>query len=119
MQQQPAGGGTASAPSSTSAEPAASASEEAAAPSRAALRRAQIQLAAGDPRSAEKTLQPLLAQPDLPRRDQSHALRLMADSEARRGHRKSAIEWYRKSLHVTDDPAERERVVKIIRRLAH
>ena len=61
----------------------------------------------------------MLAQTGLPRRDLSHAMRLMGSAEARRGHRKSAVEWYRKSLHLTDDAAERERVVRIIQHLAH
>jgi eukaryotic-like serine/threonine-protein kinase len=91
----------------------------AAAPGRAALRRAQLQVAAGDARGAEKTLREVLAEPALSRRDLSHALRLMASAEARRGRAKSAVDWYRKSLHVTDDPAERERVVRIIQRLTH
>jgi hypothetical protein len=43
----------------------------------------------------------------------------MGSAEARRDHRKSAVEWYRKSLHLTDDAAERERVVRIIQRLSH
>jgi hypothetical protein len=55
----------------------------------------------------------------LSRRDSSHAMRLMGSAEARRGRPKAALEWYRKSLHLTDDPAERERVVRIIQRLAH
>ena len=93
--------------------------EEPQSPARAALRRAQIQVTAGDARGAEKTLRPVLAQSGLPRRDLSQAMRLMGSAEARRGHRQAAVEWYRKSLHVTDDAAERERVVRIIQRLAH
>jgi len=93
--------------------------EEDATPVRALLRRAQLQVTAGDARGAEKTLVPLLAQPGLPRRDLSHAMRLMGSADARRGHRKSAVEWYRKSLHLTDDAAERERVVRIIQHLTH
>jgi hypothetical protein len=93
--------------------------EEAAKPARAALRRAQLQVTAGDARGAEKTLLPVLAQTGLPRRDLSHAMRLMGSAEARRGHGRSAIEWYRKSLHLTDDAAERERVVRIIQHLSH
>jgi hypothetical protein len=46
-------------------------------------------------------------------------MRLMGSADARRGHRKSAVEWYRKSLHLTDDAAERERVVRIIQHLSH
>ena len=92
---------------------------EAATPARAALLRAQLQVTAGDARGAEKTLLPVLAQTGLPRRDLSHAMRLMGSAEARRGHRKGAVEWYRKSLHLTDDGAERERVVRIIQHLAH
>ena len=93
--------------------------EQAATPARAALLRAQLQVTAGDARGAEKTLLPVLAQTGLPRRDLSHAMRLMGSAEARRGHRKTAVEWYRKSLHLTDDGAERERVVRIIQQLAH
>jgi hypothetical protein len=88
-------------------------------PTRAALRRAQLQVTAGDARGAESTLRPLLAQQELPRRDLSHAMRLMGSAEARRGHRDEAIAWYRKSLRLTDDAAERERVVRIIQRLNH
>jgi Protein kinase domain len=88
-------------------------------PERAALRRAQLQVSAGDARGAEKTLAPLLSQPGLSRRDLAHAMRLMGSAEARRGHGKTAVEWYRKSLHMTDDAAERARVVRIIQRLAH
>ncbi|MFL5311960.1 MAG: serine/threonine-protein kinase [Myxococcales bacterium] len=103
------------------AQPAAELAEpeEPATPARAALRRAQLQVTAGDARGAEKTLLPVLAQTGLARRDLSYAMRLMGSAEARRGHRKSAVEWYRKSLHLTDDSAERERVVRIIQRLAH
>jgi serine/threonine-protein kinase len=93
--------------------------EEDATPARASLRRAQLQVTAGDARGAENTLVPLLATPGLPRRDLSHAMRLMGSAEARRGHGKSAVEWYRKSLHLTDDAAERERVVRIIQHLTH
>jgi serine/threonine-protein kinase len=88
-------------------------------PTRAALRRAQLQVTAGDARGAENTLRPLLAKQELPRRDLSHAMRLMGSAEARRGHREEAIAWYRKSLRLTDDAAERERVVRIIQRLTH
>ena len=88
-------------------------------PERAALRRAQLQVTAGDARGAERTLALLLSRPGLSRRDLSHAMRLMGSAEARRGHVKTAVEWYRKSLHLTDDAAERERVVRIIQRLAH
>ena len=88
-------------------------------PTRAALRRAQLQVTAGDARGAENTLRPLLAQQELPRRDLSHAMRLMGSAEARRGRREEAIAWYRKSLRLTDDAAERERVVRIIQRLTH
>jgi predicted negative regulator of RcsB-dependent stress response len=88
-------------------------------PTRAALRRAQLQVTAGDARGAETTLRPLLAQQALPRRDLSHAMRLMGSAEARRGHRDEAVAWYRKSLRFTDDAAERERVVRIIQRLTH
>jgi len=101
------------------APPEAADPEEAPTPARAALRRAQLQVTAGDARGAERTLAPVLAQPALPRRDLSHAMRLMGSAEARRGHRKTAVEWYRKSLHLTDDAAERERVVRIIQYLAH
>ncbi len=104
------------------AEPAPSEAadpEEAPTPARAALRRAQLQVTAGDARGAERTLAPVLAQAGLPRRDLSHAMRLMGSAEARRGNRKTAVEWYRKSLHLTDDAAERERVVRIIQHLAH
>jgi len=93
--------------------------EDAETPARAALRRAQLQVTAGDARGAEKTLAPLLSQPGSSRRDLSHAMRLMGSAEARRGHNKTAIEWYRKSLRLTDDAAERERVVRIIQHLAH
>jgi len=89
------------------------------APMRAALRRAQLQVSAGDARGAENTLREVLADPGSSRRDLSHAMRLMGSAEARRGRTKAAVEWYRKSLHSTDDPAERERVVRIIQRLAH
>jgi len=99
--------------------PEAADPEEAPTPARAALRRAQLQVTAGDARGAVKTLAPVLAQAGLPRRDLSHAMRLMGSAEARRGNRKTAVEWYRKSLHLTDDAAERERVVRIIQHLAH
>jgi len=59
------------------------------------------------------------AQPDLPRRELSHAMRLMGSAEARRGRRDAAVDWYRKSLRLTDDAAERARVVRIIQRLTH
>jgi len=108
-------------PAAAAARDAAEATEaeEIGGPARAALRRAQLQVTAGDARGAEKTLLPLLAQAGLPRRDLSHAMRLLGSAEARRGHPKSAVEWYRKSLRLTDDAAERERVVRIIQHLAH
>jgi hypothetical protein len=108
-------------PAAAAARDAAEATEaeELGGPARAALRRAQLQVTAGDARGAEKTLLPLLAQAGLPRRDLSHAMRLLGSGEARRGHPKSAVEWYRKSLRLTDDAAERERVVRIIQHLSH
>ena len=119
-----AGAGGAGAPlaAPTAAEPAPADpadAQEAETPARAALRRAQLQVTAGDARGAEKTLAPLLLQPGSSRRDLSHAMRLMGSAEARRGHNKTAIEWYRKSLRLTDDAAERERVVRVIQHLAH
>jgi hypothetical protein len=93
--------------------------DDAATPARAALRRAQLQVTAGDARGAEKTLAALLSEQGASRRDLSLAMRLMGSAEARRGHNKTAVEWYRKSLHLTDDAAERERVVRIIQHLAH
>ena len=93
--------------------------EEPNTPARALLRRAQLQVTAGDARGAELTLRQVLAQADLPRRDLSHAMRLMGSAEARRGRRDAAVDWYRKSLRLTDDAAERARVVRIIQRLTH
>jgi hypothetical protein len=93
--------------------------EEPSTPARATLRRAQLQVNAGDARGAEITLRPLLGAPDLPRRELSYAMRLMGSAEARRGHRDAAVDWYRKSLRLTDDAAERARVVRIIQRLTH
>jgi len=93
--------------------------DEPSTPARATLRRAQLQVTAGDARGAEITLRPLLARPDLPRRELSHAMRLMGSAEARRGHPDAAVDWYRKSLRLTDDAAERARVVRIIQRLTH
>src|SRR5438309_5882233 len=84
--------------------------EEPSTPARAMLRRAQLQVTAGDARGAELTLRQVLAQADLPRRDLSHAMRLMGSAEARRGRRDAAVDWYRKSLRLTDDAAERARV---------
>jgi serine/threonine-protein kinase len=98
---------------------AADALDEPSTPARAMLRRAQLQVTAGDARGAEVTLRQVLAQPELPRRDLSHAMRLMGSAEARRGRRDSAVDWYRKSLRLTDDASERARVVRIIQRLTH
>jgi serine/threonine-protein kinase len=78
-------------------------------PVRAALRRAQMQVAAGDAQAAERILLPLL-DGKLARRDRALALRLLGAAEAKRGHRDSALGWYRKSLPVTDDADERARI---------
>ena len=113
---------TASAPPPRAAAAPAATSEdleEPSTPARATLRRAQLQVTAGDARGAEITLRPLLAQLELSRRELSHAMRLMGSAEARRGHRDAAVDWYRKSLRLTDDAAERARVVRIIQHLTH
>ena len=83
-----------------------------------ALRRAQLQVEAGKTKAAEKTLKPLLKK-ELPRNDRALALRLMGAAEARRGHRRAAVAWYRKSMKVTDDAAEREHVARRIEQLTH
>jgi predicted negative regulator of RcsB-dependent stress response len=83
----------------------------------ATLARAQSQIDAGKAKAAEKTVAPLLRRKKLARADRAAALRLMGTAEAHRGHRKVAIAWYRKSLKVTDDPSERDRLAQHIRQL--
>jgi hypothetical protein len=82
-----------------------------------ALARAQSQIEAGKPKTAEKTLASVLRRKKLPRSDRAMAFRLMGAAEARRGHRKAAIAWYRKSLKTTEDAGERDRIAQHIRQL--
>jgi predicted negative regulator of RcsB-dependent stress response len=105
------------APSAPTAPIAIDELDEPTTPTRAALRRAQLQVTAGDVRGAENTLRPLLAQQELSRPELSHAMRLMGSAAARRGRREEAIAWYRKSLKATDDQAERDRIALHIRQL--
>jgi predicted negative regulator of RcsB-dependent stress response len=83
----------------------------------AALARAQGQIESGKAKAAEKTLASVLRRKKLPRSDRATALRLMGMAEARRGHRKAAIAWYKKSLKATEDPTDRDRIAQHIRQL--
>jgi hypothetical protein len=81
------------------------------------LSRAQGQIEAGKPKAAEKTLTRVLRE-KLPRHERALAFRLMGAAEARLGHRRPAVGWYRKSLKFTDDAGERDRVARRIKKLS-
>jgi predicted negative regulator of RcsB-dependent stress response len=102
--------------SSQGAAPSRGASREMS-PAAASLAHAQSQLEGGKVKAAEKTVKPLLRQ-KLPRGERAFAFRLMGAAEARQGHRRAAVAWFRKSLKVTDDPGERDRLAKRIKQLS-
>jgi serine/threonine-protein kinase len=86
-------------------------------PNAKTLARAQRAIQAGHPAAAQATLQQLLARPGLPRRDRARASKMMGDTFARSGDKARAAEWYRKSLRLIDDSAERAKVVKLLQSL--
>jgi predicted negative regulator of RcsB-dependent stress response len=42
---------------------------------------------------------------------------MMGEVEAKKGNKSAAADWYRKSLRLQDDSAERERVVRLLQAL--
>ena len=96
--------------------PAAPAADREMSAAQATIQRAHLQIEAGQTKAAEKMLKHLLRQ-KLARNDRAFALRLMGATEARRGHRRAAIAWFNKSLKVTDDAAERDRVARRVQQL--
>jgi hypothetical protein len=78
------------------------------------LERAQKQLWTGRAAGAEATLRPLLSKAALPARDRARASRMMGDAEAKQGNKASAAEWYGKALQLSTEPAERDRLERLI-----
>ena len=81
--------------------------------------RAQKQIWTGQAAGAEVTLAHVLQQPRASRRDRARATKLMGDAEAKKGQKAIAIDWYRRSLKLTDSAADRARVAKLIQQLSH
>ena len=86
-------------------------------PSAKILARAQRAIRTGHPAAAQTALQQLLARPGLSKRDRARASKMMGDAFARGGDKQRAAEWYRKSLRLIDDSAERAKVVKLLQAL--
>ena len=86
-------------------------------PNRALLTDAQKQLGREQAKPAMRSLFALLARPDLSNDDRARATRMMAEAETMAGNKPAAVDWYRKYLRLTDDSAERARVVGKIRAL--
>ena len=84
-----------------------------------AFDRAQKQLWTGQAAGAEATLSTILEQPRASRRDRARAMKMMGDAEVKKGQKAAAIDWYRRSLKLTDSAADRERVARLIQQLAH
>ena len=84
---------------------------------RALLADAQKQLGREQAKPAMRSLFALLARPDLSSDDRARATRMMAEAETMAGNKPAAVDWYRKYLRLTDDSAERARVVGKIRAL--
>ncbi|GAC1545868.1 MAG: hypothetical protein NVS2B9_13040 [Myxococcales bacterium] len=72
--------------------------------------RARKQLWPNRAAEAEVTLQQLLGHWHLDRRDRARASKMMGDARLKQNHKASALEWYRKALKLTTDPAERARI---------
>jgi serine/threonine protein kinase len=66
---------------------------------------------------AMRTLFFLLDRPELTVPERAKATRMMAEAETIAGNKDAAIDWYRKYLRVTDDAAERARVIRQIQNL--
>jgi serine/threonine-protein kinase len=79
--------------------------------------RAQKAIWTGKPSVAQPILRDLLRKSRLPRPDKARASKMMGDIEAKKGNKSAAVDWYRKSLRLQDDSAERERVVKLMQAL--
>jgi hypothetical protein len=79
--------------------------------------RAQKAIWTGKPSIAEPILRNLLRKSRLPRRDKARASKMMGEVEAKKGNKSAAADWYRKSLRLQDDSAERERVVRLLQAL--
>lgn len=78
------------------------------------LEHAQKQLWTGRAAGAEATLRPLLSKAALPPRDRARASRMMGDAEAKQGNKASAAEWYGRALQLSTEPAERDRLERLI-----
>ena len=59
-------------------------------------------------------LRDILRKPGLSRRDQARASRMMGEAEARKGNRATAVQWWRKSFQLYDDPEERAKVARML-----
>ncbi len=88
---------------------------------------AQKQLARREPQAAKQTLDGLLSKPAVAAADRERATRMLSGAEAEaqaeharaQGNKPISIDWYRKYLRLTDDAAERARVVREIQALGH
>jgi serine/threonine-protein kinase len=81
------------------------------------LDRAQKAIWTGKPSIAEPILRNLLRKSRLSRSDKARASKMMGEVEAKKGNKSAAADWYRRSLRLQDDSAERERVVRLLQAL--
>jgi hypothetical protein len=86
-------------------------------PNAKSFERAQKAIWTGQSAVAQAALQGLLAKPDLFKRDRARATKMMGDAFAKNGDKQRAAEWYRKSLQLFDDSAERAKVIKLLQAL--
>ena len=59
-------------------------------------------------------LKDILRKPGLSRRDQARASRMMGEAEAKKGNRAKAVQWWRRSFQLYDDPEERGKVARLL-----
>jgi hypothetical protein len=76
--------------------------------------RAQKALWTSRPGGALTILRDILRKPGLSRRDQARASRMMGEAEAKKGKRAKAVQWWRKSFQLYDDPEERAKVARLL-----
>ena len=76
--------------------------------------RAQKALWTSRPGGALTILKDILRKPGLSRRDQARASRMMGEAEAKKGNRAKAVQWWRRSFQLYDDPEERGKVARLL-----
>jgi serine/threonine-protein kinase len=76
--------------------------------------RAQKALWTSRPGGALTILKDILRKPGLSRRDQARASRMMGEAEAKKGNRAKAVQWWRRSFQLYDDPEERAKVARLL-----